>query len=68
MSPSDDHFISCGYDRRVLLWDLRTAIAKGKIELLSSTPCTGFDPQGTIFAIAYNDNNKSYVKIYDLNK
>jgi len=34
MCPGDDHFISCGQDKRVLLWDLRTAIAKGKIENL----------------------------------
>ncbi|KAG4306372.1 hypothetical protein PORY_000360 [Pneumocystis oryctolagi] len=63
MSPLDDHFISSSLDNSVRLWDLRSSICHGLLNI--SSPClTAFDPAGVIFAVA--SYSLSSILLYDL--
>nr|CAG8523623.1 13105_t:CDS:2 [Entrophospora candida] len=67
MSPKDDMFISGAKDD-VRLWDLRTRMCVGHLELSSGgTPFVSYDPAGLVFAVGLQSLENS-VRLYDVRK
>uniref|UniRef100_A0A7S0WIF9 Anaphase-promoting complex subunit 4 WD40 domain-containing protein n=1 Tax=Chlamydomonas leiostraca TaxID=1034604 RepID=A0A7S0WIF9_9CHLO len=62
LSPKTDLFMSGSLDKSVRLWDLRTNICQG-IMHVPGVPCTSFDQQGLVFAVA---TESGVVKLYDV--
>ncbi|KAI5304916.1 member of Set1p complex, histone methyl transferase [Ascosphaera pollenicola] len=62
LSPGSDGFITCGRDDMVMLWDLSSRNAQGKLRL--ATPyLAAFDPSGYVFAIA--SQSTTSILLYD---
>lgn len=67
MSPKDDLFISSSLDQTIRLWDIRTPVCQGIINLQeknNSRPCVAFDHAGYIFAVGIDSYR---IHLYDLN-
>lgn len=61
-SPGTDSFVSCGHDDMVMIWDLNSRNAQGKLKL--ATPyLTAFDPSGSVVAIA--SQSTASILLYD---
>ncbi|KAI5289651.1 member of Set1p complex, histone methyl transferase [Ascosphaera aggregata] len=62
LSPGSDGFLTCGRDDMVMLWDLSSRNAQGKLRV--STPyLAAFDPSGYVFAIA--SQSTASILLYD---
>ncbi|CAG9318003.1 unnamed protein product [Blepharisma stoltei] len=73
MSPKNDMFISTSKDKLLLLWELRSRRALGRLDYKEASAggmCT-FDPSGAIFALVYpvvtQNVTKNYIKLIDAN-
>lgn len=62
MNPTDGTFLSGSLDKTIRLWDLRSNLCQGLMNL-SGRPVAAFDPEGLIFAAGVNSES---VKLYDL--
>lgn len=62
LSPGSDGFLTCGRDDTVMLWDLSSRNAQGKLRL--ATPYqAAFDPSGYVFAVA--SQSTASILLYD---
>ncbi|KAG2454675.1 hypothetical protein HYH02_000514 [Chlamydomonas schloesseri] len=62
MSPKNDTFISAASDKTVRLWDVRTNICQGCLQV-PGNPTATIDQQGLVFAVAVESG---VLKLYDL--
>lgn len=73
MSPLDDSFLSASLDRTMRLWDLRTNVCQGLMNLpapentksIAANPgkvLVAYDPAGMVFAVACSPN---IIKLFD---
>lgn len=64
VNPVDDHLLSCSLDNTLRLWDLRSPVCHGLLNI--KYPSIGaFDPSGSVFSVACKDLSGSLL-LYDL--
>ncbi|GLC38382.1 hypothetical protein PLESTB_001271200 [Pleodorina starrii] len=61
-SPKNDTFVSAAQDKSVRLWDVRTNICQGCLQV-PGNPTATIDQQGLVFAVA---TESGVIKLYDL--
>ncbi|EFJ44001.1 hypothetical protein VOLCADRAFT_65424 [Volvox carteri f. nagariensis] len=61
-SPKNDTFVSAAQDKTVRLWDVRTNICQGCLQV-PGNPTATIDQQGLVFAVA---TESGIIKLYDL--
>ncbi|KAJ9533442.1 hypothetical protein QJQ45_026480 [Haematococcus lacustris] len=62
MSPKNDTVMSASQDKTVRLWDLRTNICQGLMQV-PGNPCAAYDQQGLVFGVA---TESGIIKLYDV--